>query len=314
MTLETKKPAIKTRMTRAQIAQALDQIPVGVLLTGTGKKSTLTTKQKAFAHQVAMGETKAGAYRKAYNSKGTARTAGNNGSKLAAHTGIALEVEAIQAALEATKYQNANQIKALVVHQLTQHALNEDNPPAQRIRALELLGKTHEVGLFVERKETLVISSSGDIKAKLLDQLKSFIRADIEDVDDKGASSLLAELAGETGPDATDARAVLEADPPPPGFDPVAVGQATHSIPLTQTIEDSTQESKTSVKFKQDVLQVVVSIEEKVVTGNVTSENEGGGGLEIVEDIEETPMETPPRHDLEQQAPGGNISTGWRAK
>lgn len=292
MTLETKKPASLTRMSRAQIAQGLDQIPVGVLLTGTGKKSSLTTKQKAFAHQVALGDTKADAYRKAYNSKGKPKTVGNHGSRLAQHEGIAVEVAAIQAALEAVKYQNAGQIKALVVHQLTQHALNEDNPPAQRIKALELLGKTHEVGLFVERKEITQVHSSGDIKAKLMEQLKTFIRADVEDVEDKGADSLMAELAGVP----LNARAQeAPADPPPPGIDPFASDPYTHSIPLTQSPLDSDPNSS---KFPHNPSQVVDSIEEKNVTMNVYSENEGVGGDENVQDVEDLAMETPPGDDF----------------
>jgi hypothetical protein len=298
MTPETKKPASLTRMSRAQIAQGLDQIPVGVLLTGTGKKSQLTAKQKTFAHQVALGDTKADAYRKAYKSKGTARTAGNNGSKLAKHTGIALEVEAIQAALEATKYQNAGQIKALVVHQLTQHALNEDNPPAQRIKALELLGRTHEVGLFVESKQVTQVHSSVDIKSRLMEQLKTFIRADVEDVEDKGADSLMAELSGVP----LDARAdEVPADPPPPEIDRFVSQPATHSNMLTRSTPESdpltrsqSESTPTSGKSYNNHSQVVDSIEEKNVTLNVYSENGGVGGVKISQSVEDLATETPP--------------------
>lgn len=291
---ESKKPAIKTRMSRAQIAEGLDQFPVGVLLTGVGKKSQLTAKEKAFAHALAVGEsTKADAYRKAYNTKAKPKHVGNDAHKLSRKPKIINEVEAIRLAMEATKYQNAGQIKALVVHQLTQHALDEDNPPAQRIRALELLGKTHDVGLFVESKVVQTISSSVDIKSRLLDQLKTFIRADVEDVEDKSADSLLAELAGEKTPSPSDARADTPHAPPPPTTDPSAVSQATHSIPHNQSLDSN----ETSSKKENNDSQVVDFIEENFVTINVNSQKQGEGVLNLPSAEGDDSMETPPLDD-----------------
>lgn len=300
---ESKKPASKSRMTRAQIAEGLDQIPVGVLLTGTGKKTQLTAKEKAFAHALATGElTKAEAYRRTYNTKAKPKHAGNDAHKLSMKPKIINEVEAIRLALDATKYQNAGQIKALVVHQLTQHALNEDNPPAQRIKALELLGKTHDVGLFVERREVTTINSSGDIKAKLLDQLKTFIRADVQDVEDKSADSLLEELAGEKTPSPLDARADTPTTPPPPEVDPFAVSQATHSIPHIQSTSESASNSS---KIQHNASQVVDSIEEKILTTNVWSEKEGEGVSNLAEDGGDLAIETPPMDDSGSPTSGG---------
>ena len=284
--------------------EGLDQFPVEVLLTGTGKKNTLTHKEKAFAHAIAVGDsTKADAYRKAYNTKAKPKHVGNDAHKLAKKPKIINEVQAIQLALEATKYQNAGQIKALVVHQLTQHALNEDNPPAQRIKALELLGRTHEVGLFVESRAPIAINSSVDIKARLLDQLKTFIRADVEDVEDKGADSLLAELAGEKTPSASDARADTPPHAPPPELDRVLVSQPIHSIPLTRS-DDLTIED-VSTKDKRDS-QVIDSIEEKVLTTNVWSEKEGEGVSNLSERMEDISMETPPVIDSGSPTQVGN--------
>jgi hypothetical protein len=283
-------------MSRAQIAQGLDQFPVGVLIAGTGKKDRLTPKQKAFAHALATGEmTQADAYRKAYKSRGKPKTIGDNASRLAKHSGIQAETMAIQVALEAMKYQNAGQIKALVVHQLTQHALDEGNPPAQRIRALELLGKTHEVGLFVERREVTTINSSVDIKARLLDQLKTFIRADVEDVQDKGAELLLAELAGEKTPTLAldDQAAPLPA--PPPELGGLAVSQATHSIPLTRSNDKSDLDpTQTSSKLNNQPSQVIDLHEENFLTSNVWSEKQGEGVVDFPSAEGEIATETPP--------------------
>ena len=58
-------------------------------------KGTLTTKQKKFAEQVALGATGAEAYRVAYNAKGKPKTVGNHASNLKQHEGIRLEIERI---------------------------------------------------------------------------------------------------------------------------------------------------------------------------------------------------------------------------
>ena len=304
MTSENKKPATKTRMSRAQIVEGLDQFPIGVLLAGTGKKNNLTHKEKAFAHALAIGDsTKADAYRKAYNTKAKPKHVGNDAHKLSMKPKIVNEVEAIRLALDATKYQNAGQIKALVVHQLTRHALNEDNPPAQRIRALELLGKTHEVGLFVERREVTTINSSVDIKARLLDQLKTFIRADVEDVQDKGADSLLAELAGENTPTPALGDQATPLPAPPPELDGLAVSQDTHSIPLNQSNEKSNQ---SSVNINNQPSQVIDFIEENFVTPNVWSEKQGEGVSNFPIAEGDIPTETPPLDDSGSPTMGRN--------
>jgi hypothetical protein len=250
--------------------------------------------------------TQADAYRKAYKSRGKPKTIGDNASRLAKHSGIQAETMAIQVALEAMKYQNAGQIKALVVHQLTQHALDEGNPPAQRIRALELLGKTHEVGLFVERREVTTINSSVDIKARLLDQLKTFIRADVEDVQDKGAESLLAELAGEKTPTLALGDQATPLPAPPPELGGLAVSQAKHSIPLTQSdpksdleLTRSTDKSdldptQTSSKLNNQPSQVIDLHEENFLTSNVWSEKQGEGVVDFPSAEGEIAIETPP--------------------
>jgi hypothetical protein len=58
------------------------------------------------------------------------------------------------------------------VQQLVEHSLNEDFPPAQRMKALALIGQLYEVGAFLERKETTVVHKSADIRTRLLDRLK----------------------------------------------------------------------------------------------------------------------------------------------
>ena len=62
------------KLTKKQIKEALDQQPLYEVLNV--EKSSLTTKQLKFCEHLARGETKAGAYRKAYESKGSTKTIG----------------------------------------------------------------------------------------------------------------------------------------------------------------------------------------------------------------------------------------------
>ena len=192
--LDKSKKPVKI-LNRSEIREGLKQIPIDTLLMGTGKKSKLTTKQRGFIKDVAMGETKAQAYRNNYNTKASPKVVGTDASKLASNPVISLEVEAFKVALSAMEYHKGNQLKAFIMHQLTLHSLNEDNPPASRIRSLELLGKTYDVGLFVDRKEITTIKDSQDTKARLLEQLAQALQKNSIELDDSG-ESLLKELEG----------------------------------------------------------------------------------------------------------------------
>ena len=75
-----------------------------------------------------------------------------------------------------------------------QHSLDTEFPPAQRIKALELIGKLYEVGAFVELKETTVITKkSEDIKAQLIERIKEVIDVEAKPVR-TGARSLQEEI------------------------------------------------------------------------------------------------------------------------
>jgi hypothetical protein len=116
---------------------------------------------------------------------------------MANHPVINQEIEAFKVALLAREYQEGNKLKAFIMHQLTLHALNEDNPPASRIRSLELLGKSYDVGLFVDRKEVTTINNSVDIKAKLIEKLRDAMYKNSITIDySMSAESLMDEIAG----------------------------------------------------------------------------------------------------------------------
>ena len=188
------------RLSRKQIKEGLDQIPMETVLLGANSPvSKLTAKQREFARLVALGETKSGAYRGAYNSTGKPHTVAVTGHKLASRPDIQMTIDAYKLANEAAKYRTPIALRELVIHQLTQHALNDECPPAQRIKALELLGKVSEVAAFTERKETIVVTQASDIRTKLLESLRNVVDVQDVTVKDADADSLLDELANGGG-------------------------------------------------------------------------------------------------------------------
>ena len=76
---------------------------------------------------------------------------------------------------------SASQVRHLVTNKLIEETENPD--PRIRIRALELLGKVSDVGLFAEKSEvTITHQTSDDLKDKLREKLSRLVNPDeIED-------------------------------------------------------------------------------------------------------------------------------------
>lgn len=206
------------RLTRKVISEAIQSAPIESILLGASSKGErqLTAKQVKFAEAIAMGESKAGAYRKAYRTSGKPKTQSNEGQKLAASPAIAAQIDALRLAAEARKYATPAALRSLVIERLTAHAIDEDVKPAQRLRALELLGKVTEVAAFTERREIVRSTGSGDARARLLGILRQAINVDAIDVDSRDVRAMDAEASGavQSMSDAHDARE-LDADGPP---------------------------------------------------------------------------------------------------
>jgi len=178
------------KLSRAEIRQGLDTIPIETLLSGgKGKEPRLTTKQREFARQVALGQSKAEAYRQSHRQNVTRATITTEPYALSRDPRIALEIQAYSLALEAEKHRTPGQIKALLVQQLVQHSLDADFPPAQRVQCLKLLGSLFEVQAFTEHKTVETVKSSHDIRARLIETL-----TDVTDVETDDVAQLLAEI------------------------------------------------------------------------------------------------------------------------
>ena len=185
-------------MSRRDIKAALDEMPISDVLLVTN--SELTPKMQAFAKRVALGDSGADAYRKAYNTKGKKKTQGDNASRLKADSRIAAEIEAYKLANMAAAYRSAEGLRDLVIHSLTQVLIDPETKPAQRIQAAKVLGTVTEVAAFTERKQITHIKDSADIKDQIMSQLKTFLLSS-ENVTDVDADLLLSELTIDSEPD-----------------------------------------------------------------------------------------------------------------
>ena len=241
-------------LTRKQIKEGLEQVPMTELLGVSGK--ALTGKQKEFAKGLALGKTKADAYRQSHKKDATRATITTEPYKLAADPRIALEVEAYRLAIEASKHRTPAALRELVIQSLVQVVIDPEAKQATKVQAAKVLGTVTEVAAFTERKEIRTITSSEDTKAKIMGQLRDMLKAGAEDATVIEADTLLRELAGDTHP-----------SPTPP----------------------------TSQSESQSLLHTIPH-ERSELESESAAESEGGTPLENLEDIDPTPSseEDPP--------------------
>ena len=163
-----------------------------------------------------MGQTGSEAYRRSYGSKAKPTTVANKASKLKAQDNIQSTISAYEAAIQAQTYQTPAGLRALVIHTLVNVITNNETKDAVKVAAAKTLGTVTEVAAFTERKETRVITSSEDTKAKLLAKLRDMMKANAVDAEVIETDSLMAELSleksadGETHPSPTTSNARQE--------------------------------------------------------------------------------------------------------
>ena len=196
------------RLSRKQIAEGMQSTPMEHILLGASnsKQKRLTSKQVAFAQQIALGNTKAGAYRSAYDSHGKPVTQSRRGQEIAASGAVQAQVEAFKLALEAQRYATPAALRALVIERLTTTAIDPAIAPAQQLRALELLGKVTEIAAFTERRELIKTDSASNARERLINSLRTAITTS----NGAGGLSLLAELARSAPDNVVDANDVAE--------------------------------------------------------------------------------------------------------
>jgi len=114
----------------------------------------LTEKQSDFARWVGNGLTLAEAYRRSYDASAMAKsTIYSEASRMMDHPAIAARVNALlKERQEKTHALDAKRIRQHVFDRLMVESVDDDNPPAVRVRSLELLGKIDVVSMFKEQK------------------------------------------------------------------------------------------------------------------------------------------------------------------
>jgi LysM repeat protein len=287
------------KLTRKQIKEGLEAMPIDTLLIGSPK--TLTKKQKDFAEALAKTGNKAEAYRQAYNTHSSPTIQSQEGQKLAKNPIIALQVEAIKLSLEAQKYLLPAHLRALTIQKLTEKAIDPEVNHAQQIKALELLGKITEVALFSERKEIITTDTSAKAKDKLIDTLAKAIRSSSNISLDKKrqADELLREITGGSL-DNPNPETIDQAPEDNIDQDHITEDHLSTEPEAEEKAEDLTPPSATPQivgNFEYDLSHTIPDKQSPSISEMPPlsfTESEWGGGDNFWDKFEDKPTETPP--------------------
>ena len=188
------------KLSRKEIAEGLEQIPINQILLGSGNAGvTLTKKQKAFAEEVVKTGNKTKAYRKAYDTQGKPATQSRKAQEVASNGKVSAYIQALEQAKAAEAYLLPARLRSIAIHRLTGLALNDEINPAQQLKALELIGKMTEVALFTERRELVKVTDSEQMRDQLMKSIRlAFSSGNAVDVEATEVDSLLNEISGLT--------------------------------------------------------------------------------------------------------------------
>ena len=144
------------------------------------KDQPLTSKQLEFAQLIADGFTKAEAFRKAYDV--SPDTKEKSIHEMASKTFNNIKVMGRIKALQHQKAEDQRMLgiktQEFLMRALEKEATNMDNNSASRIRALELMGKAHMVGLFadkIEIKSENINMTADELEDQLKDKLQKLL-------------------------------------------------------------------------------------------------------------------------------------------
>jgi len=145
-------------------------------MTITNHSGTLTPKMAAYASLIASGRSQVDAYIEAYDVApgGSRAAARNEASKVALKPKVQARIQhlregraTVQADQEALSHQ-------WILNTLRAEAVNSDNAPSVRVRALEIIAKSQ--GLFSDASTvTVEARSSSEIERDLKERLNSLL-------------------------------------------------------------------------------------------------------------------------------------------
>jgi len=137
------------------------------------KEQPLTQKQLNFCELICDGYTKADAFRKAYDVGVDTKdkSVHEMASKTFNNIKVMGRIKAIQNQRMEDQRMLAIKRSEFIMKQLEKEAMDLDNNSSSRIRALELMGKSSDVGLFTDKVE-LKTDNNSMTSEELEDQLK----------------------------------------------------------------------------------------------------------------------------------------------
>ena len=144
------------------------------------KDQPLTSKQLEFAQLIADGFTKAEAFRKAYDVSPDTKEKSIHemASKTFNNVKVISRVKAIQHQKAEDQRMLGIKTQEFLMRALEKEATNMDNNSASRIRALELMGKAHMVGLFADKleiKSENINMTADELEDQLKDKLQKLL-------------------------------------------------------------------------------------------------------------------------------------------
>ena len=166
------------KLTRKEIQEGLKTVPIERIMLGASNPNNirLTKKQKTFAEELVKTGNKTEAYRRAYDTNGKRETASRDAQKIANNPHVSTYVNALTMANEVEEYLLPSRLRTMAIHKLSNMALNDDLPPAQQLKALELIGKMSEVSLFTHRAEVIHTVDSNSLRVKLMEAIQVAIQ------------------------------------------------------------------------------------------------------------------------------------------
>ena len=145
-------------------------------MTTTSHGSTLTPKQAAYASLVAAGRSQVDAYIEAYDvaSGGSRAAARNEASKVALKPKVQARIKHLREGRATIRADQEALSHQWILDNLRAEAVNTDNAPSVRVRALEIIAKSQ--GLFSDASSvTVEARSSSEIERDLKERLNSLL-------------------------------------------------------------------------------------------------------------------------------------------
>ena len=147
--------------------------------TSKGGRKALTSKQLRFVSEIIRGASQADAYRRAYDaSKMSPGSIYSESCILMTNPQVAARLREHERSIERSALSSALSRRQMILDGLEREAAlsNEDGgSPGSRVRALELLGKSTGVDLFVDRVEQVTDESPDELRSELEDRLRSLL-------------------------------------------------------------------------------------------------------------------------------------------